>query len=140
MKNKRTQTGVIEAAGGLLWRKTAIGRQLAIIHRPSHNDWTLPKGKREPGESWQETALREVFEETGCHAELGKFAGSLAYLVDDIPKVVLFWHMHLLNGGPFTPNAEVDNLLWVSLAQALEVISYPDEITLLEANRYNLPF
>ena len=59
---------VVEAAGGILWRTGPTGREIAIIYRAHYNDWTLPKGKREPCETWQETALREVFEETGCQA------------------------------------------------------------------------
>ncbi|MFQ5349690.1 MAG: NUDIX domain-containing protein, partial [Thermoanaerobaculia bacterium] len=55
---------VIEAAGGILWRRSAGFAELAVIHRPRHRDWSLPKGKRDRGESWQQTALREVVEET----------------------------------------------------------------------------
>jgi len=88
---------VVEAAGGILWRTGPTGREIAIIYRAHYNDWTLPKGKREPGETWQETALREVFEETGCQAQLESFAGATAYAFQAIPKVVLFWNMTILN-------------------------------------------
>ena len=62
---------VIEAAGGIVWRNQDRKNHLIIIHRPKYDDWTLPKGKRDPGEHWQETALREVFEETSCVTKLG---------------------------------------------------------------------
>ena len=131
-----TQAKVIEAAGGIVWRETPTERQLALIHRPSHDDWTLPKGKRESGESWQETAVREVFEETGLRAELVSFAGSIGYTVAGTAKVVLFWNMHVKAVTAFRGNSEVDRLAWVSLDQALAKISYPDEARLLQSNRY----
>jgi 8-oxo-dGTP diphosphatase len=135
MKKKlNPKVDVIEAAGGLLWRQTPHGRQLALVHRPSHDDWTLPKGKREPDESWQETALREVWEETGLRVELGSFAGTIGYNVAGIPKVVLFWNMRIIGVNNFIPNKEVDKLVWVSLEKALEMVSYDDEIELLKAN------
>ncbi|HBY09228.1 MAG TPA: NUDIX hydrolase [Chloroflexi bacterium] len=134
-KSLDPQRDVIEAAGGLLWRETAAGRQVALIHRPSHADWTLPKGKRDPGETWQETALREVREETGIKAQLGAFAGSLGYTVEGIPKVVLFWHMYAPKNDQFIVNDEVDDLIWVPLEKALELVSYTDEVGLLETCR-----
>jgi 8-oxo-dGTP pyrophosphatase MutT (NUDIX family) len=122
---------VIEAAGGLLWRQTSTGHQIALIHRQRYNDWTLPKGKRNPGETWQQTALREVHEETGCVAELGAFAGSQSYSLAGTPKVILYWHMRVIEDQGFTPNQEVDQIAWTSLENARQVMSYPAEIALL---------
>jgi 8-oxo-dGTP diphosphatase len=125
---------VIEAAGGLLWRETPTGNELAIIHRAKYDDWTLPKGKREPDESWQETALREVFEETGCKAKLVSFAGSTAYGVCGSAKVVLFWNMVAVEDFGFSPNDEVDQLIWLPFEKVLEVMSYTAEKSLLKKN------
>jgi len=134
-KNLKTridqQTPVVEAAGGLLWRETPAGRELAIIHRARYNDWTLPKGKREPGETWQETAIREVCEETGYLAQLESFAGVTAYALQDSPKVVLFWHMAVSIDHGFSSNAEVDDLIWLPLQKAREKLTYPNERALL---------
>ena len=121
---------VIEAAGGILWKKTASGKQkIAIIHRNRYNDWSLPKGKREPGETWQETALREVREEIGCQAQLGEFIGSTTYTLNEngAPKVVLFWQMTAPQNCEFQPNDEVDRAKWVSPKKALRLLSYKDE-------------
>jgi len=129
MKNKTNQPKkVIEAAGGILWKDSPSGLKLAIIHRKRYDDWSLPKGKREPGESWQETALREVLEETGCRVTLGKFIGSTAYSINgQTPKVVMFWHMKAKKDCKFIPNPEVDKLKWVSPKNALKLLDYEDE-------------
>ena len=130
-KDKNLHTEVIEAAGGLLWRQTPQGKEIAIVHRPNYDDWTLPKGKRDPGESWQQTALREIKEETGCEAQLDAFAGSTAYAVKGVAKVVLFWHMSLVEDCHFQANSEVDELLWLSAEDALEKLDYENERELL---------
>jgi 8-oxo-dGTP diphosphatase len=122
---------VIEAAGGILWRNNRGYREVALIHRPKYNDWTLPKGKREPGESWQETALREVFEETGCRARLDSFAGSLSYPVGGVAKIILFWNMAVNEFSLFTPNHEVDELVWAPFEEAIQLLTYEGEKNLL---------
>jgi 8-oxo-dGTP pyrophosphatase MutT (NUDIX family) len=127
---------VIEAAGGLLWRDSEGGRQIALIHRPRYGDWTLPKGKLKEGESWQEAALREVREETECDARLGDFLGCTCYPVRGVPKVVLFWHMDLIEEHPFAPNRERDQLSWVSAEQALQKMNYADEQALVKRGYY----
>jgi 8-oxo-dGTP pyrophosphatase MutT (NUDIX family) len=119
--------GVIHSAGGLLWRDTNHGKELAVIHRARHDDWTLPKGKLKPAESWQEAALREVKEETGCSARLGSFAGSVSYLVNDVPKVVLFWNMTLAGECDFQPSEEVDQVIWLPAPEAVKRLNYAAE-------------
>lgn len=122
---------VIEAAGGILWRRSGELAELAVIHRPHHRDWSLPKGKRDRGESWQETALREVLEETACHAEIERFAGGTIYTVKKRPKVVLFWHMAVSEEGRFEPNDEVDRVEWLVPEAALERLDHETERELL---------
>ncbi|MEN8173245.1 MAG: NUDIX hydrolase [Chloroflexota bacterium] len=129
---EKISSDVIQAAGGLLWRNSEQGREIAIIHRPHRNDWSLPKGKMNPGENWQETALREVWEETGYQVKLDSFAGSVAYTFNGIAKVVLFWHMSLADEGDFKPNIEVDQLIWLSTSEALKKLDYPGEKALVQ--------
>lgn len=124
---------VIRAAGGLLWKRTARGERLAVIHRPRYGDWTLPKGKLERGEEWSAAALREVAEETGCRARLGAFAGGSVYAVDGRPKVVLFWHMRCVRAGARARDGEVDELAWLAPASALRRLQYASERALLRA-------
>ena len=130
MKNKhRNSTKVVEAAGGVLWKKTRSGLKVAVIHRERYDDWTLPKGKREPNESWEQTALREVWEDTGCRAALREFVGSASYLIgkNTTPKIVLFWHMQKQDDCDFHPNAEVDRIKWVTPQKAAKILTYADE-------------
>ena len=124
--------GVFEAAGGLLWRNSPRGKEIAVVHRPRYDDFSLPKGWLNEGESWQQAALREVKEETNCVAQLGEFAGCCSYVVRGLPKIVLFWHMHLVEQLPFVPNDETDQLLWLTLDEALDKLSYAGDRAFLE--------
>ena len=122
---------VIEAAGGIVWRETAHGREIALIHRGRYDDWTLPKGKLDDGERWQDAALREVKEETGCDAVLESFAGAVSYTVKGVAKVVLFWNMKSAGPFQFQPSEEVSEMIWAPLPEAIGKLSYQIEKDLL---------
>ena len=127
---------LICAAGGLLWRETAEGPEILLVHRGRYDDWSLPKGKLKKGERWEAAAIREVIEETGYPVQLGAFAGLTFYHVEDTPKVVLFWNMTLRQGILALPVAseapeEVDQVAWLTLEEALARLSYPLERDLL---------
>ena len=78
------------AAGAVLWRGDPDDPEVAIIHRPHYDDWSLPKGKVDPGESLPTTAAREILEETGYTVRLGKLIGKVAYPVQGRTKVVYY--------------------------------------------------
>jgi 8-oxo-dGTP pyrophosphatase MutT (NUDIX family)/phosphohistidine phosphatase SixA len=129
----------IRAAGGVLWRrrgqaKGAEGVEIVLIHRPQYDDWSLPKGKLEPGESAFEAALREVWEETGYHALPGRSLGRIRYLKSSRngarPKVTSFWSMKA-GPGSFKPGSEVDRIRWISLADARDLLTYPTDREIL---------
>src|SRR5262245_48355719 len=132
-KKELSLSDVVLAAGGLVWRDAQRGREIALIHRPKYDDWTLPKGKLDPGESWQDAAVREVEEETGFAVQLGAFAGGLTYLTRRAPKVVLYWHMEVDGECRFAPDdpAEVDALEWLKLREARRRLSYERERSFL---------
>ena len=100
---------------------------IAVIHRPKYDDWSLPKGKLDRGEGFRHAALREVEEETGCHARLLRFAGASVYRVDVRPKLVLYWHMNVEECRAFEPNREVDRLEWLSPRDAFARLAHPGE-------------
>jgi 8-oxo-dGTP diphosphatase len=110
----------VEAAGGVVTRD---GRVL-LVHRPRYDDWTLPKGKLDAGESFEDAALREVEEETGLRCRLLSELPETQYEVDGRPKVVRYWLMEPLADAAFVPNDETDELRWVTRDDALMLLTY----------------
>jgi 8-oxo-dGTP pyrophosphatase MutT (NUDIX family) len=110
----------IEAAGGVVVRDG----QVALVHRPRYDDWTLPKGKLDQGESFEEAAVREVQEETGLRARAVRELPATSYRVGGRPKVVRYWLMEVEHEGPFEPNNETDELRWVAPGDALRLLTY----------------
>jgi 8-oxo-dGTP diphosphatase len=123
---------VVRAAGGIVVRRSLLGHlEVALVHRPARVDWSFPKGKLEPDESFEEAALREVEEETGYRCSLSLFIGHTEYRDrKDRPKVVAYWIM-VVDGGAFRPNDEVDELRWLDLAAASDLLSYERDRELL---------
>jgi 8-oxo-dGTP diphosphatase len=126
-------TEVVQAAGGLLVRRQAGQLQIALVHRPIHQDWSYPKGKLEEGETFEEAAQREVFEETGLICRLLRFIGHTEYIDrTGRPKVVGYWVMSAETGS-FEPNEEVDELRWLDVASAGLLLTYERDRSLLAA-------
>lgn len=121
----------LRAAGAVVWQLSASGEvEVALIHRPRYDDWSLPKGKPKAGEVLPVTAVREVVEETGHTVTLGPRLGSTRYLVATGEKVAHYWVAHPTGGG-FRPSDEVDELQWLPLPTALELLSHQHDRTLL---------
>jgi 8-oxo-dGTP diphosphatase len=122
----------IRAAGGVVVRSGENAREVAVIHRPKYMDWSLPKGKLEPGEDWLEAALREVEEETGYRCKASIELPRVSYLDrKGRRKLVRYWLMTPLEGG-FEPHGEVDELRWVGRQTAEELLTYPHDRELVE--------
>lgn len=117
------------AGGGVVWRpsSTETGGQpeIAVIHRPHYDDWTLPKGKTESGETVYASAVREIAEETGYDVVLGRHLRQVVYAINggSKRKHVRYWSARL-TGGRFTPNKEVDDLVWTTPEAAKELLTY----------------
>jgi 8-oxo-dGTP diphosphatase len=119
----------VKAAGGVVLRDGRI----AVVHRPRYDDWSLPKGKLDPGESWEECALREVREETGLHCTLGAELSPTSYTDrKGRAKVVRYWRMEIDRMDPFTPDDEVDELRWVEPGEAATLLTYPHDSELIQ--------
>jgi 8-oxo-(d)GTP phosphatase len=114
----------ILAAGAVLWRPAAHGTEVLLVHRPKYDDWSLPKGKREPGEHVLLTAVREVWEETSVQPVLGPRLRTAEYLVKGRPKQVDYWSA-LSADGKAAPSHEIDAVSWLPVRQALDSVSYP---------------
>jgi len=125
---------VVRAAGGLVHRTDGDGRrEVLLVHRPKYDDWTLPKGKANPGESDESCALREVEEETGLRCVLAGELPSTSY-VDSRgrPKRVRWWLMRPVTGA-FVPTDEVDEIRWLAPAAARRRLTYDRDRPLLDA-------
>jgi 8-oxo-dGTP diphosphatase len=121
---------VVPAAGAVLWRDSDVDGVadplVALVHRPRYDDWSLPKGKVDPGETEPVTAVREVLEETGYASELGRRLAAVSYPVEAGVKHVRYWAARTL-GGDFSPNSEVDELDWLSAKDAMKRLQYPHD-------------
>jgi 8-oxo-dGTP diphosphatase len=118
---------LIVAAGGIV----LDGGRVLLVHRPRYNDWSLPKGKLDDGESPLETAIREVREETGFEVEPNEFAGSCGYLVNGRPKTVLYWTMTPRRQFDIADREEVSELVWLPVEEARQRLSYALEQEIL---------
>ena len=126
--------GTVSAAGGVVWQMTASGVQVLLVHRPRYDDWSLPKGKVDAGDVDDEhAALREVLEETGLRCSLGRELPSTRYRDrKERDKTVRYWEMRVL-GGEFARNDEVDEIRWLDLDAARQLLSYPHDGEVLAA-------
>ncbi|UNO43914.1 NUDIX hydrolase [Streptomyces sp. MST-110588] len=132
----------IRAAGCVLWRRSPLDGELeiALVHRPKYDDWSHPKGKLKRGESALDGAVREVAEETGMRCRPGAPLPTAHYVVAGRPKEVRYWAAEA-TGGAFSPNTEVDRLLWLPPAPARNRLTHDRDRSLIDAllDAFRLP-
>jgi 8-oxo-(d)GTP phosphatase len=126
MPDSKPGSKLIKAAGGVAWRPGPDGEpEILLVHRQKYDDWSLPKGKVEPGETLPVTAVREVLEEGGARLALGRRLVSVRYNVGGRPKRVHYWAARVLSVDErAVPNSEVDEVTWLPAARAVEKVSY----------------
>lgn len=125
----------VRAAGVVLWRTSPYddgGIEIALIHRPRYDDWSLPKGKLKRGEEFAAAALRETREETGMECELGAVLPTTRYLVDGRPKEVRYWAAEA-GDGSFEVNREVDRIIWLPPVAARHRLTHDRDRPLVDA-------
>jgi 8-oxo-dGTP pyrophosphatase MutT (NUDIX family) len=127
--------GVVAAAGGAVWQAAGPGGEIEVVlvHRPRYDDWSLPKGKLDPGESYETAALREVEEETGLTCRLGPELPSTSYADKSGRfKLVRYWAMTVLSGS-VGGHHEVDDARWFRLPGARLQLTYPRDVDVVDA-------
>lgn len=117
----------VNAAGGLVLRDGEV----CVVHRARYDDWSLPKGKLDAGESFEAAALREVWEETGLRCRIVRELEPARYTVGGRPKLVRYWAMEVVEDAPFAPNDEVDELRWVDVERAQQLLTYAHDRNLV---------
>jgi 8-oxo-dGTP diphosphatase len=121
----------VKASGGVVRRRRPDGVEVALVHRPRYDDWSFPKGKLDPGESWEDAALREVQEEIGLRCRLGAELPATSYRDNKgRAKVVRYWLMEPVDGA-FEPSEEVDEVRWLVPADAESLLTYDHDRELL---------
>jgi len=124
---------VVRAAGGIPVRDGRDGLEVLVVHRPQYDDWSFPKGKCEEGETDEACALREVQEETGLVCARERELPSTAYHDSrGRQKRVRYWRLRV-HGGQLSYVHEVDEALWLSPAEAEELLSYARDVDVLRA-------
>jgi 8-oxo-dGTP diphosphatase len=128
------ETAEVKASGGVVWRRGEGEVEVVVVHRPRYDDWSLPKGKLDPGEGWEQAALREVEEEVGLRCRLGEELPHAAYTDHKgRAKVVRYWLMEPEDDAAFEANEEVDEMRWLARDAAATVLSYPHDAELVRA-------
>lgn len=122
----------IRAAGVVLLRPAADGQEFLVVHRPGRQDWSLPKGKIDPGEHVIAAAVRECDEESGYSPLLQAPLPMQTYSVGSRPKVVHYWRGRVREELGFAPDDEVDEIRWLPVDEAPSLLTYPSESRLVE--------
>jgi 8-oxo-dGTP pyrophosphatase MutT (NUDIX family) len=122
------------AAGGVPWRRGVDGTiEVVVVHRPRYDDWSFPKGKLDPGETFEQAAVRELAEETGFVVDLGVELPEVTYVDHRGRSKLVRWWAATVTGGAFSPNDEVDQLAWMTVDTAAATVTRDADRGLLTA-------
>jgi 8-oxo-dGTP diphosphatase len=123
---------LVRAGGGAVWRRGDAGLEVVVVHRPHYDDWSLPKGKVDPGETDEDAARREVQEEAGVEVDLGPELPAVHYIDHKgRPKVARYWAMTVRSGTVGADN-EIDRAEWLPWAEARALLSYERDHPVLD--------
>lgn len=126
------------SSGGIIYRKVGKKIEVALIVRGEGKIFCLPKGKIEKPETPQETALREVEEETGLKGKIDREIGKINYWFYSkeekarIFKTVYFYLIKYESGETSRHDFEVEEVMWLSIDEALKIMTYPTERKMMQ--------
>lgn len=126
------------SAGGVVYRRAPFGVEIVLVARPSEGLWALPKGTPEPGETREQTALREVAEETGLEVELLDELGEVRYQFADrdgttVDKTVYYFLMSATGGGHVNDHDHEHELVdWFDVHEAQRLITHRNQLPILD--------
>jgi 8-oxo-dGTP diphosphatase len=125
---------LVRASGGVVSRARDGETEILLVHRPKYDDWSLPKGKRDPAETDEQCAVREMEEETGLRCRLGRELLPTVYPdAHGRAKLVRYWAMSIVSERAFVPGNEIDDLRWVSADDVAEVLSYERDVEVMRS-------
>jgi 8-oxo-dGTP pyrophosphatase MutT (NUDIX family) len=128
----------VESAGGVIMRSVKGNVEVVLCGRMQLKEWRLPKGTPELGESREETAIREVLEETGLEPRILESLGHVEYNFrarynrEIYLKRVYFYLMDSIGGSTDRHDREFDVVEWIEISLALEKISFATEADILQ--------
>lgn len=127
-------TKTVKAAGGVVLKTTPKGNlKVLVAHRPRYDDWSLPKGKMDDGETPEQTAIREILEETGMHCRIVMPLTTTRYRIPAGMKEVTWFAMRPLPDSPgFKKNSEVDKVKWLKRSAAAKLVDYEQDRNLIK--------
>jgi len=121
----------VRAAGVVVLRNRDSAPEVLVVHRPHRSDWSLPKGKVDPGEHLLETAVRECIEETGFTVTLGAPLSRQSYIALGRPKIVDYWVGNIRTDAGFDPDEEIDEIRWIPVSYASDLLTYAHDYALV---------
>lgn len=125
---------LVRAAGGVVWRDGPAGLEILLVHRDRYCDWSFPKGKLDPGETWEQAAVREVQEETAITPVLGRELASTDYLDRHRrPKRARYWAMTVAHDDGFEPDDEISAVDWVRIDEVAGRLTYRRDVDVLRS-------
>jgi len=133
----RLKTERLTSAGGVVMRRGEAGLEVLLCGRSSDGLWALPKGTPEEGETLEETALREVREETGVEVESDGLVGEIRYWFSRpqegvrYVKTVVHYLLRPVGGDPSLHDHEFDDVRWFPIGEALKLLTYRNEAKIL---------
>ena len=138
MENDDRADEIVAAGGVVIGAQGAGAKLVLLVHRPKYNDWSFPKGKTEPDETIEETAIREVREETGLTCRIIRELRPIRYYAnkrkgESGPKVVYYFLMEPSIGSLKVNNYEIDRAEWFNLDEAKTALTNEHDKQLLDS-------